>query len=185
MPFSVIRSVLSTLSIAIQAFCMAVLFISLSITVAQVVARTFFETGFPWAEEATRYLLVWLVLLGASVVVRINDHLGIKLLQDVLPKRPRAAVQILLNSAVLLVAVLVAVYGYGFATGASFITSAGLSISMTWAYAALPVAAVPMALFALFNIVVEIGVLVTGNRLQDDTIDRDRAALVQLARDED
>jgi len=175
-----VLSGLAIVSRVMQAVCQYVLLVMLLITVGQIVARYFFSFGFPWAEEATRYLLVWMILLGAAVLVRLDDHLGIKAFQDALPLRLRAAVRAVLFIMIFCVAVVLAVYGFNFAVGAHFITSAGLGVSMSWAYAALCVGAVPMAVFALVNVIYEVTVVVTGNRFRDPEVEAERSVLVQL-----
>ena len=42
-----------------------------------VVLRYFFNSGLTWAEEASRYLFIWLIFLGAIVASRENAHLGV------------------------------------------------------------------------------------------------------------
>jgi C4-dicarboxylate transporter DctQ subunit len=47
------------------------------ITFANVIARYVFNSNILWALEATVYLFAWMVLLGASYCVKINAHLGV------------------------------------------------------------------------------------------------------------
>ncbi|WP_116134526.1 TRAP transporter small permease [Tropicimonas sp. IMCC34043] len=47
------------------------------ITFANVVARYVFNANVLWALEATVFLFAWLVLIGASYVVKIYGHLGV------------------------------------------------------------------------------------------------------------
>jgi TRAP-type transport system small permease protein len=52
-----------------------------------------------WAEEVSRYLMIWLAFLGGGLVLRYGGHVGIETLQDVLPRRAagiRAAIVVLL-----------------------------------------------------------------------------------------
>lgn len=84
------------------------------ITFANVVARYVFNSNILWALEATVFLFAWLVLLGASYVVKQNGHLGIDVLVKALPRGPRrwmtlAAVACCLAYAVLL---LIGTWGY-------------------------------------------------------------------------
>ena len=58
-------------TIALCLSCMA-LFVFLN-----VVLRYFFNSGLTWAEEASRYLFIWLIFLGAIVASRENAHLGV------------------------------------------------------------------------------------------------------------
>jgi TRAP-type C4-dicarboxylate transport system permease small subunit len=179
-----ILSGLAVVSRATQTVCQFILLLMLVITVAQIVARYFFSVGFPWAEEATRYLLVWMVMFGAGILVRIDDHLGIKAIQDSLPTRLRAAVRTVIFSFILCVAVLLAIYGYKFAFGSKFIISAGLQISMAWAYFALFFGAIPLAVYSFVNVIGEILVIATGTRCVEPRIEEERRALIQLLIDD-
>lgn len=47
------------------------------ITFANVIARYVFMDNILWSQQVTVYLFAWMVLIGASWLVRINAHLGI------------------------------------------------------------------------------------------------------------
>src|SRR5690606_36808811 len=38
-----------------------------------------------WAEDVARYLMVWLIFLGAGQVLRFGVHIAIEILHDILP----------------------------------------------------------------------------------------------------
>ncbi len=65
------------------------------ITFANVIARYFFNTNILWALEATVFLFAWLVLLGASYLVKHNLHIGVDVLVAPLPKGPRRVATLL------------------------------------------------------------------------------------------
>lgn len=52
------------------------------ITFANVVTRYVFNSNILWALELTVFLFAWLVLLGASYGVKMNAHLGVDLVLD-------------------------------------------------------------------------------------------------------
>ena len=58
-------------AIAICLTCMA------TFVFANVLLRYFFNYGLTWAEEASRYLFIWLIFLGAIVAYQENVHLGV------------------------------------------------------------------------------------------------------------
>lgn len=55
---------------------------------ANVVARYGFNDSFPWAEEMTRYAIVWMVFVGGSVAARKGAHIGVDVLARLLGERP-------------------------------------------------------------------------------------------------
>jgi TRAP-type transport system small permease protein len=64
---------------------------------ANVFLRYAFNSGLPWAEELSRFLLVWLVFLGAIGALRKNNHLGFILLVQKLPPTYKKIVYIIAN----------------------------------------------------------------------------------------
>ncbi len=59
------------------------------ITFANVVARYVFNSNILWALEATVFLFAWLVLLGASYLVKVSGQLGVDAVVRLLPPGPR------------------------------------------------------------------------------------------------
>ena len=59
----------------------------------------------PWAEEAARYLMIWLAFVGAGAVAKTGSHFGVDILVKRIPERYRAflyAIQILVISGICL-----------------------------------------------------------------------------------
>ncbi len=61
------------------------------ITFANVIARYVFNSNILWALEATVYLFAWMVLLGASYCVKINAHLGVDVVANLVGPGARKA----------------------------------------------------------------------------------------------
>lgn len=59
------------------------------ITFANVVMRYGFNQNILWALELTVFLFGWLVLLGASYAVKKGVHLGVDIVINILPAKPR------------------------------------------------------------------------------------------------
>ncbi|KAA5605104.1 TRAP transporter small permease [Roseospira marina] len=59
------------------------------VTFANVVARYVFNSNILWALETTVFLFAWLVLLGASHLVKTSGHIGVDLVQNLVPPGPR------------------------------------------------------------------------------------------------
>lgn len=59
----------------------------------------------PWAEEAARYLMIWLAFVGAGAVAKTGSHFGVDILVKRIPERYRVflyAIQILVISGICL-----------------------------------------------------------------------------------
>ena len=76
------------------------------ITFANVVARYVFNANILWALEATVFLFAWLVLIGASYVVKISGHLGVDAVVRLLPPGPRRAMTLVAAACCVVYAVL-------------------------------------------------------------------------------
>ncbi len=63
--------------------CAVTLVLSVIITFANVVARYFFRSGFSWADEAVRYLIVYVTFVGLGMAIRRKAVISIDLLQNV------------------------------------------------------------------------------------------------------
>ncbi len=57
------------------------------IVFANVVARYYLSASLAWSEELARFMLIWLVFLGAILAYIDNEHLGLDLLVKKMPRR--------------------------------------------------------------------------------------------------
>ena len=100
-----------------------------------------------WTEEAARFLLVWMIMLGATIAVRMRGHFDIDLLPE--PKTAKGKV-----FARLVVDAIVAAFGAAFLwVGAGYAWDAGREVSeitemsMAYMYVAFPISAAGWLLF--------------------------------------
>ena len=84
------------------------------LTFVQVVLRYLFNSGLVWALEATTYLFAWMVLVGASYVLRVGGHIGVDTFVKTLPTRGQRAVGIAAALLCLLYAALLLKGGYDY-----------------------------------------------------------------------
>lgn len=69
-------------------YVVAILLVAMSaIVFGNVVSRYFLDTTLGWYEEVSRFLLIWIVFLGAVIALIKGDHLGIDLLSAIFPER--------------------------------------------------------------------------------------------------
>ncbi len=115
----------------------------------QVVARFATETPSIWSEALVRTALVWMAFLGLAAALRTGALVSI----DVVHRHSRGAFRRALEAAALacnlsLMGVLLW-FGWIMAGRVQFQEMAGLEVSMSWGYAALPVGAAFAMLGAL------------------------------------
>ena len=66
----------------------------------QILLRNGFDTGFVWADELIRILVLWLGVLGAVAASRADRHIRIDILARLLPARARLVVAVFMDLAV-------------------------------------------------------------------------------------
>lgn len=121
---------------------------SLALTVAvtagmwQVIARFATETPSIWSEALVRTALVWMAFLGVAVALRAGALVSI----DVAHRYSTGALQRALEAATLASALsilgIMFWFGWMMAQRVKFQEMAGLEVSMSWGYAAIPIGAV-------------------------------------------
>jgi len=58
----------------------------IAIAVGQIVLREVFETGFVWADELLKLMVLWLAMVGSVAACRDDRHIRIDVLSHLLPK---------------------------------------------------------------------------------------------------
>lgn len=64
------------------------------LVITNVIARYAFNHSFVWAEELSRYMMIWGGFLGSGLVLRIGAHLAVDVFQDLLPKPAAQAMRV-------------------------------------------------------------------------------------------
>lgn len=128
----------------------AVILGTMSVVVfSQVIYRYVLEAPLPWSEELARYLMVWLVLLGASLGLRSKALIGMEALVNVFPAPlKRFSIEAVLVFSLLFLSV-VMIYGMKLTIMNHAQVSPAMEIPMSWPYAAIPVGALLMIANAL------------------------------------
>jgi TRAP-type C4-dicarboxylate transport system permease small subunit len=134
---------------AIIAICLSCMSI---FVFANVILRYFFNSGLTWAEEASRYLFIWLIFLGAIVAFRENAHLGVDTLVRMLSVINRRRV-LIFNNLLLVVVMGLCVHGTWELTLLTVDqVSASLRIPLACVYVSGFVCSTGMVLIALNNL---------------------------------
>ena len=67
------------------------------LSVAQIVAREVFETGFYWSGELVRIMVLWLAMVGAVAACRENRHIRIDAISHLLSDRAVAVGRVVVD----------------------------------------------------------------------------------------
>jgi TRAP-type C4-dicarboxylate transport system permease small subunit len=83
-------------------YVVATLLAAMSVTVfGNVICRYFLDFSLGWYEEISRFLLIWIVFLGAVIALIRGDHLAIDLLSFALSPRANRMLVVLVDVLVL------------------------------------------------------------------------------------
>ncbi|MBI4212646.1 MAG: TRAP transporter small permease [Deltaproteobacteria bacterium] len=141
----------------VEAFLILTLFLMGGLTLAQVILRGVFDSGILGAEVVSRHLVLWIAFLGGMLGTRNRQHIAIDMLTRFLPRRPRNAVRILLDSVAFTVAFFLAKASWTFVqdermAGATLIGH----LPVWWAEALIPFGFAVIALEYAIGIVLDV-----------------------------
>jgi TRAP-type C4-dicarboxylate transport system permease small subunit len=128
------------------------IFLVFGLLMVQLGTRLIGTSAFGFAEEAARYLFIWLVFLGSGFAVRRGGHI----MADIL--RPKSTHAVALAWLVVLEGILCAAalalfwYGVQLTMISANTGMVSLELSMAWRSAAVPAGAALMAVFSLAQI---------------------------------
>lgn len=118
----------------------------------QVFARFVVGDSLSFSEEISRFLMVWLVLLGSAYAARNGRLMKVDILETVVPNRFRPAVLILAGFVSILFYLVLVVFGFMIVSAVSYQMTPATQISMSIPMAALPVGGVFLILNTLYNL---------------------------------
>jgi len=72
---------------AVEYFCLVLLAAIILLCFTNTFLRYLFDAPLIWAEELTRYMSVWLAIVGAAVTARVDGHTTLDILQSVVKNR--------------------------------------------------------------------------------------------------
>lgn len=132
-----IESLGRTVNSILEKICLIMLVGMTCIIWLQVFYRYFLRVGLPWAEEVSKYLMVWMALLGAAIVLYEQSHVSIDFFIEKLGIiRPLKILHLLLGIAFF---VLMIIYGFDYAFFGMRLISPATGIRRFWPYLAIPV----------------------------------------------
>ena len=113
-----------------------------AVTTLGVFFRYVLNNALPWAEEADRYLFIWLSFVGASITMRYKGHIAVDLLLRYVSVRSRHLLALVAQAAILLFLALVFWASLPVLELTSETRATATDIPMVWVYVAAPVGCV-------------------------------------------
>lgn len=109
------------------------------IVIAGVIARYAMRNPFAWTEEASRFLMIWMVLLGMSVVTRNRENLCVEFLVIKLPVFLQRIIKFINEVLVMYFLYILMVEGFKMAVNAKVQIVPSLGITMFYPLLCIPV----------------------------------------------
>ena len=102
----------------------------------------------PWAEELSRYLLIWITFIGAGVAAKDGSHFSVKVIVEHLPVKMRKIFIILQVGIMVIFCLFIAFYGFYIVKAQMMMEqkSPALQIFIWTMYIAIPIGSLSMML---------------------------------------
>ena len=133
-----------TLSVIIVcAICFSVFF--------QVLSRFILKVPLAWTEELSRFSLIWLTFIAASVALRANGHFAVDVISHKLSPRNKKLYQLGVMAIMLVYLVVIFYTGLELLPIAHMQESAALDVHMSYVYFSIPCGAALMIINVLMR----------------------------------
>ena len=142
------KAIIDTYFRLLQFILTALLFLLVIPVTLQIVARyTEFIPRYIWTEEAARFLFIWIIMIGATIAVRERTHFDVDILPKPTTPRGKAIGELIVDCAVLVVALVFLLYGYHYTVFGYGQTSELTGINMASMHAAFLLAGMTWIVF--------------------------------------
>ena len=136
---SLLEKIGAYLNKVVSYFVGALLFMMFTLVVLQVLLRYIFQAPLAWTDEAARYLMTWMIFVGACVSSYECSHLGVTILFDKTHGMTRLILATLINICVCIFLFLITIQGYSILSIVKNASSPALQMSMAVPYLCVPI----------------------------------------------
>jgi TRAP-type C4-dicarboxylate transport system permease small subunit len=151
-----------TTGLAMLTAC-AMLAISASLGMFQIITRFILERPAEWTEVLIRFSLIWMVFMGIAAAFRQGAMVSVDVLYRWSPPKIKRALDYVVAIAALTLLTIILLWGWDYANRGKVQSVIGLEdVSMFWAYLAMPVG-------AAFSMIGVVGNLLDPQRLELET----------------
>lgn len=123
---------------------------------AEVILRYIVKHSILWANESARYLMIWMVFIGAVEIMLNDEHIKVTVVEDLMKGTAKKVLRIIQDVVGLVMSVLLAIYSFPQVTLASKAVSSNMNINMGIVYGIFPVVTILMIVAYLFRIIVKL-----------------------------
>ena len=132
-----------------NAAAVALFGVMVAVTAIGVFFRYVLDDALPWAEEADRYLFIWLSFVGASITMRHNAHIAVDSLVRSFKSAHRRWAALLSAACVIVFLAVVFRASESVIAVTSLSRTTATDVPMSWVYLAVPVGCVLIAIETL------------------------------------
>ncbi len=137
---------------ALDLICRVFIAAIVAIIFYSVVMRYVFLHPPAWAEELSRFIFLWIIMLGAVLVTREQSHIELTFLLDLMPKKLRFVFLTLTRLLMIAFCWVMVQQGLKIYPIVAEANSPTFGISMGWLYLSIPVGGLLMGICILENI---------------------------------
>lgn len=134
-----------------------VMIVALSVMVVvmfmQVVLRYVFSTGFAWTEELSRFMMIYMIFIGAAVLASQDGHISVTILDDLLKGIPRKVIKGVQYALTLAYCIVMGNLSLSTLSIVAKQKTPNMQITMDWVYIIIPVSMILMAIYILAKFV--------------------------------
>ncbi|MBL3539708.1 TRAP transporter small permease [Aminivibrio sp.] len=157
------RKTLEGINTAVE-YAVCVLIAAMVVVVfLQVVFRFVIHSSLPWSEELSRYLMVWITFLGASIAVKRKSHIGVEAVVSLFSNVWKKMAAIFVSASLCVFFGFMVLYGEKILRTVKFQLSPAMEITMAIPYSALMTGGFLMLLHSLLQLAENI----TGKEVRD------------------
>ena len=132
------------------------------VVLLQVFARMFLPRSPHWTEEASRFLMLYMVAFAAGLAAKERAYVNVDVFVNFVKGRPRAVVQLFIDVAVMVLLAVTAWYGWKNAAVGAIQTSASLGIPMNLIYGGIVLHSGSVLLYTTALVIEDIKSIATG-----------------------
>ncbi|MDD2206374.1 MAG: TRAP transporter small permease [Aminobacterium sp.] len=144
-----LKKLLNGLNRIVEYAVSLLLIVMVVVVFLQVIFRFVLHSSLPWSEELSRYILVWISFLGASIGVKRGAHIGVEVVVNMLPPKMKKGVAFLATLCAAVFFALMVIYGRRILFIVSGQRSPAMEISMGIPYSAIFVSGVLMFIYSI------------------------------------
>lgn len=115
----------------------------------QVFARFVTNNPSTFSEEASRFMMIWLALLGSAFALRKRELVAVDVIYNALKGKKKRIITMIISVISIFFYLIMIIYGYKMANSISFQTAPTTGISMFWPMLAIPAGGLLLLLNAI------------------------------------